>query len=145
MCKPLFGIAIHETVSFAACVVLMDDRTEPIDHLTLYLYWAWSSGMEYTRQCRNVVLGANFWSQLEHAHKHGRHCLCVGHLVALNAMKKIFSIKVIHHYRGSACAMYRHIPAKRCCVIQRSRGQVNGVFVKRKEKLSEAGKCIWRA
>ena len=101
--------------------------------------------MEHTRQCGDAVFAANFWREFEHAHEHGWNGLCMGHVVALDATKEILGIKVIHYNRCSTCAVHRHVPAQRRSVVQRSRGQINGVFVKRKQKLPKSGQCVWRS
>ena len=96
MGEPLFGVAIDETVTFAACVVLMNHWSKPIDHRSFRLNRARCGGMEYVRQTRYVIFLFSRIRQLQHSNEHRWNSLCVSNAEFFDTMQELLSIKVVH-------------------------------------------------
>ena len=129
MREPVGGADVCRAGSLGGCVVLVDDRTPPLDHLALGLDRARRGRVQHDLLRRQVVFGAYFVGQLEHAHEHRRHPLRVRHAVLLDAGECAFGIEVLHHDHGPAEAHRAHRIEERRRVIQRRRGKVDGVAV----------------
>ena len=123
--QPLLTVAVHEAVALRAGVVLVDHRSEPLDHLLLHGHRARRRGVDDALQRRDVVALADIGRQLEQAHEHRRHDLAVGDPVRSTRRRYSSGVEVLHHHDGRPEADRRHAEAQRSGVVQRGRRQVH--------------------
>ena len=110
-------------------VVLVDDRSPPVDHLLLDLDRARRGRVHHALQAGQVVRIAHGLRQFQHAGEHHRDELAVGDAVALDRVEAAFGVELLHHDGRDARALNRHRPHRRRGVVQRGRAEVDGVGV----------------
>ncbi len=137
MGQPLVGVAVHETVAFGAGVILVDDRSPPLDHLALHFHRTWSRSMDDGLQAGYVVCPSLRVGELQHANEHGGNHLRVRDRVLGDACEVFLGIEVLHDHGGAAEAVHRHVEAQRCGVIQRGWREIPGVAVESEHELCE--------
>ena len=115
--------------AFGCGVVLVDDRTPPVEHLALGLDAARRGRVQRDLHRRQVVLRARLLGQLQHAHEHRRHPLRMGDPVLLDQGERGFGIEVLHDDRGAAEAHRREAVEQRRRVIQRRGREVDRILV----------------
>ena len=127
MGQPILRVAVHEAVGLGAGVVLVDHRSEPLDHLLLDRHRTRRCGVDDTSQRRDVVAGANLGRQLEQADEHRRHDLDDRHAVALDEGEELLGVEALHQHGGAAEGVGAHHEAQRGGVVHRRRRQVDVV------------------
>ncbi len=111
------------------CVVLVDDRPPPVDHLLLDLHRARRGGVHHPLEAGQVVRITNFLRKFQHPDEHHRDELRVGYPMALDGVERPFGIELLQHHRGDAAVLGAHRPHRRCGVVQRRRAQVHRVGI----------------
>jgi hypothetical protein len=123
--QPLLRRDAAEAVVLGARVVLVDDRSPPVEHALLDLHRAGGGGMHRHLHRRQVVPQANVVGQLEQAHEHRRHPLAVRDAVALDAAAANVRRRSCSITNTAAAELDdRHAMAQRRGVVQRRRRQV---------------------
>ncbi|MCY1301422.1 hypothetical protein D9M70_510330 [compost metagenome] len=112
MSQPFLAVQCGGAVAFAAAVVLVDDRSPPVDHLPLDLHRAGCRRVHGALVAGQVVALALFGRQLEQAHEHGRHPLAMGDAVALDVRQGLALVELLHEYHGGAEVMHAQREAK---------------------------------
>ena len=129
MREPVVGVDRGEQVDLRRRVVLVHDRSEPIDHLRLDLRRTWRRRVDDRAQRRQVVATPLILGQPQQADEHRGDHLHVRHPVALDQLQARAGLEAVHDHRGPAQAVYGHREAQRCRVIQRRGREVDRVLV----------------
>jgi hypothetical protein len=96
-------------------------------------------------QARHVVGVSLSFGQLQHANEHRGHHLGVCDAVLRDAGEVFLGVEVFHDHGGATEAMYRHVEAQRCRVIQRRRREVLRIAVESEDELSQHQQARWCA
>ena len=83
------------------------------------------------------MLLANGIRQLQHAHKHCRHHLCVGDLELGDRGEVLLGVEVFHDDGRATESMHGHVEAEWSRVIQRCRREVSSCLVEPEDELRE--------
>ena len=137
MSKPRFAVAVDEPVSFGAGVVLVDHRSEPLDHRLFGRSWARRRSVDDVLQRRHVALGSGRLVKLQHPHEHGRHDLAVRDFVLFDELQVALGVKVLHGHDGHPECMHRHTEAQWGCMVKGRRRQVPLRVIDAKEHLTQ--------
>ena len=122
-----------------ARVVLVHDRSPPLDHATLDLGSARCRSMDHGAQRRHVVTGTDLVGQLEHPDEHGGDELGVGDSVLLNQPQALLGIEALHHDDRPPHPLHRRRPHQRCRVVERRRAQVDVALGEAHDALEHGG------
>ena len=100
--QPFLGVDGGKAVALGAGVVFVDDRSPPVDHRLLDRHRTGGGGVKDALQRRDVVLGADFGRQLEHAHEVRWHPLGAGDLVFLDVGQSQLGVEPLHQDHRAA-------------------------------------------
>ncbi|MCO5556207.1 hypothetical protein L7F22_009753 [Adiantum nelumboides] len=126
---PLRRVDEGDAVGLGRGVVLVQDRTPPVDHRLLDVHRARRGRVDRDPHRGHVVGGADGLRELEHPHEHRRHPLRVGDRVPLDQLQGLLGVEALHHHDGAAERLHRGGEPQRRGVVQRGRVQVDGVGV----------------
>ena len=129
MREPVVGVDRGEQVDLRRRVVLVHDRSEPLDHLRLDLRRTWRRRVDDRAQRRQVEATPLILRQPQQADEHRGDHLHVRHPVALDQLQARAGLEAVHDHRGPAQAVHGHREAQRCRVIQRRGREVDRVLV----------------
>src|SRR5215831_5574382 len=96
VCEPFGSVASRQSKTLGCAVILIDDRSPPLNHLLLDLNWTWRCRMNGHLKGREIVFGSNTIRQLEQPGEHRRHKLTVRHLEFLDEGKIAFGFEALH-------------------------------------------------
>src|SRR5215475_1062321 len=92
MGEPFRGLTVDHAVAFGGRVILVDDRTPPLDHLFLYWHRTWCGPVDRGLQRREVVTATDLFGKFEHPREHGRHEHAVCDAIALHKFQEMLGI-----------------------------------------------------
>ena len=127
MFQPVLRRHVREAVEFRAAVVLVEDRSPPVEHLLLHLLRTRRRGVDRDLVRRQVEAAAFRLGHLQHAREHRRHPLARGDAIVLDGLQREQRIELRHHHDGAAERLRAGREAERCRVIHRRRRQIHGV------------------
>ena len=102
MGQPFLGCDLGGPDVLGARVVLVDDRTPPVEHLTLYRDRARGGSMDHILEARQVEAFSLLFGKAQHSDKHRRHELRLRHSIALDELETLARIETLHHDDRSA-------------------------------------------
>ena len=85
--------------------------------------------MDRALQRGDVVLGADFVRQLQHAHEHGRNQLRLRDLVGRDQLQELLGVEGFHDDGSAAEHDRHHVEAQRRRMVERRRRQIDAVGV----------------
>ena len=110
---------------FGPGVVLVDDRSDPLDHVVLHRYRAWRGSVDHPSEARQVVSRPRLLRQPQQSDEVGGDELRVGDPVAFDRRQRLGRIESFHDQRRGTKAVNRCTEAERRGVIQRRWAQVH--------------------
>ena len=133
--EPVLGRGVAEAVALGSGVVLVDDRSPPVEHLLLDLDGAGRGRVDREGQAAHVVLVADLLLELEHPHEHRRDPLAVGALVPVDRRQGALGVEALHHDDRRPHAQEVLAVAERSGVVEGCRRQVDRVAASSEEEL----------
>ncbi len=127
--QPFVGGDQRRADRFRGGVVLVDDRSPPVDHLLLDLDRARRRRVHHPLEAGQVVRITHGLRQFQHAGEHRGDELAVRDAVALDRVQAAFGVELVHHHRRDAGALNRHRPHRRGGVIERGGAEVDRLGV----------------
>ncbi|CKT39602.1 Uncharacterised protein [Mycobacterium tuberculosis] len=110
MRQPILGCDQRRPAGFRGGIVLVDDRSPPVNHLLLDLDWTWSGRVDHSPKAGHVIRITNCFREFQHPDEHGRDELRVGHPVALDGVEGALGVELLHHDGGDARGQCAHRP-----------------------------------
>ena len=129
MREPVLGADQRRPDRLRGGVVLVDDRSPPVDHLLLDLHRARRGGVHHPLQAGHVIRITHGFRQFQHPDEHGRHELSVRDPVALDGIQRTLGVELLHDHRGDATGLHGHRPHRRRGVVERRRAQIDRIRV----------------
>src|SRR5260221_6872225 len=93
--EPVIRIDKGLSDAFACGVVLVDDRTPPVDHPPLDLRRTWRRCVDGGNLGRQVVSSANLLRKLQHANEHRRDILSMCDAILLDRDKDLLGVGLL--------------------------------------------------
>ena len=137
--EPLLAVAVHEPVALGTGVILVDDRTPPLDHLSFHFNRARCRRVDARLQRRHVVLVPSRIIELEHANEHGGDHLRDRDLMLLDQTQVVRRIELLHHDDGAAGDVRAHAETQRSSVVERGGREVARLLVGSEKQGEQAG------
>ena len=116
----LLRIVPHHDAGLGGAVVLVDDRSPPVDHLALHGGRAGRGAMGDPAQRGDVVAPLDLVGQAQQAHEHGGHDVHVADLVAIDQPQHVLGLEARLQHHAEAKPRAAHAVGGRRRVIHRA-------------------------